>query len=75
MSEELKSKVVSFAQTFVSSFLVVLSNVVLTTSPEALLNFQAWSFATTISIIFGAVRLALKMSWEKTLPVSLGGKR
>lgn len=70
---ELKLKAVSFAQTFVSALLTVLGGAFLTVDPSVLLNPQAWTTASIMAVVLAAVRVALKMAWEKTMPAAFGG--
>lgn len=74
MSENIKLQAISFAQTFVASFLSILGVAVFQVSPEVLANPNNWVISAVGGAIFAAVRAALKMAWQKTLPVSIGGK-
>lgn len=71
--EYIKSHVVSFAQTFISTFLVTLSAIVTQVPYETLSDPTAWSKGAITACIFSLARTALKIAWEKTLPVSVGG--
>ena len=74
MTDKIKLEFVSFAQTFVSSLLSILGVAVFQVSPEVLANPNNWVISAIGGAIFAAVRSALKVAWEKTLPVSIGGK-
>lgn len=56
------------AQTFVSAFLLALGTSITTGVP------LQWTYAFWASLIFAAARQAIKIVWQNTLPVAIGGK-
>ncbi len=73
MNQAFKEKIISFIQTFLSTFLTVLGTLIVGTSPETFANPQAWQISSIVAVIDAAFRTALKLTWQKTMPVSIGG--
>lgn len=72
---ETKLKLISFLQTFLSSFVTILGGLILTVNPAILTSPQAWTITAVWAVVLGALRTALKMAWEKSMPLSFGGKQ
>lgn len=66
-----KIEVISFAQTFLSSFLTVLAIAISQFNAEDYAEFLSSSFWA--GVILASARTAIKMAWRKTLPESIGG--
>ena len=68
-----KTEVISFAQSFFSA---LVSALVLAASilPEGTLtNPDFYKTGGALALLFSAVRTAFKLTWQKTLPESIGG--
>lgn len=69
--EKFKIEAISFAQTFVSSFFTIVAVTISQVSPDNYSQFATNGFWA--SIILSSARTAVKLTWQKTLPVSIGG--
>lgn len=68
---KLKIETISFIKTFLASFLSLVSVSLTQVTPE-----QYGQLATNgfwASLVLGAVRTAISLTWQKTLPQSIGG--
>lgn len=72
---KIKTEVISFVQTFLATFLSVISISITQLPVETLSNPQTYKASFIAGLLISAVRTALKMTWQKTLPESVGGTR
>lgn len=73
--EKFKIELVSFGQTFVSLFLLDLAVAVSNVGIENILSGVVLTNAFFVGLLSGAIRSAAKATWEKYMPVALGGKK
>ncbi len=64
----MKAHIISILQTFVSAFLLAFGASLSTGIP------LQWTYAFWVSLAIAAARQAVKVVWQSTLPVSIGGK-
>ena len=56
---------ISFAQTFLATFLITIAGIVTTIPHETLSNPQVWSGSAVAAVLVSAVRSAVKVAWEQ----------
>lgn len=73
MSEKIKLELVSASQTFVSTFVVELG-IALSALPDGtIFNPDFWSTAGVGALLMTVGRSAVKIVWQKFMPIKLGG--
>lgn len=70
-----KEEVISFLQTFSAFFVVELGYQVSQVSFDKIMNGDVLTWAFVIGLVVAAARSAVKLAWQKIMPVSLGGKK
>ena len=68
-----KTEIISMAQTFVAFFVIDVGHSMLTVSASEIANGEVLTWAFFVSILVAGGRSALKLTWKKFMPVSLGG--
>ncbi len=70
---DFKLQVISFVKSFLANFGGILI-IALSQIPAATWdNPQTWKLSFFVGIVLAAIRSALSKTWEKTMPVSIGG--
>jgi hypothetical protein len=69
-----KIQAVSFAQTFLASFVLYIGTAISELPIDRVMSGEVFGQSIVIGLIVAAARAALKVAWEKAMPVSLGGK-
>jgi len=67
----IKEHIISFIQTFLSSFFSFFAIGLSQITPDQ--YSQVFKNSFWIAIVLSAVRSALKVTWQKTMPESIGG--
>jgi hypothetical protein len=70
---KLKLETISFIKTFLATFLSILGVTIMQLPTEQLMNPETYKASFIVGIVIGAVRSALSISWQKVMPVSVGG--
>ena len=73
--EKFKLEAISFAQTFVALFLADIAFTLAEIPVSEILSGEVLTGAFVVGIISASIRSALKASWQKFMPVKLGGKK
>jgi hypothetical protein len=70
-----KLEAISFAQTFVTLFVIDIALAFAQIPADQVLSGEVFTGAVLVGIVSAAARSALKVAWEKFLPKALGGKK
>ena len=73
--EKFKLEAISFAQTFVTVFLIDIGIALSQIPVSEIVSGKVFTVAFLTSVLFAASRSALKVAWEKIMPLKLGGKK
>ena len=73
--EKFKLEAISFAQTFVALFLFDVAFSLQQVPLDQLVSMKNFNTAFFLGIVAASARSALKVAWQKFMPVKLGGKK
>ena len=70
-----KEEFISFLQTFTAFFVIEMGYQISQVSFDQIISGEVLTWAFVIGLVVAAVRSAIKLAWQKVMPISFGGKR